>query len=353
MKVLILTNELKNTCGVTSHLYNLSIGLIKNNVDLTIACSGGESVNKFRSLGVNTVIIQQLKHERRNLLNYLTAHIKLFMYLKNNKYDIVHSHHHYCANIAKNVCGILNIKTVQTNHGILPRVGRLKHFAADYYISVNDHINQYMIIEEMISGERISVIYYGIWETECKTKETHKKIRFIAAARLVEEKGIQDYINAVHLLEEKYFEQAEFFFGGEGEYEPVLRKINDKLGGKIIFLGNIINLNMHLDEFDVFVMTSKSKSEGLPMSIIEAAFNKNLIITSNFVGLSYYFTDGVDGIIFENNDIKSLSEKIMFTINNYEDLTHLSLNYHQKAKIKFNAERMVNNTIKLYKSIIR
>lgn len=352
MKILFLTNELKNTCGVTSHLYNLCVGLKKNEVDFEIICGKREAVQKFRDAGLEAYVIPQLLHEKRNVINFIAAHVKLLVHLLNGKYDLVHSHHHYCANIAKNVCKILSIKTVQTNHGILPNVGLLKHFSADYFIALNDHIYDYLATEEKISGERISLIYNGIWEKENKTKERHKKIKFIAAARLVEEKGIQDYIKAVHLLDENYFKEAEFFIGGEGNYGNVLRELNEKLGGKIFFLGNITNLSERFDEFDVFVMTSKSKSEGLPMTIIEAAFAGCSIISSNYYGINKIFNEENGCVTYDCGNLNSLSKKIIAVIENYEASKLNAKKIQEIVTKNFSADAMTQKTIQLYSNII-
>ncbi len=352
MKILFLTNELKNTCGVTSHLYNLCIGLKKNGIDFRIACGGGDSIQKFKDSEISVISIPEILHEKRIIVRFVITHIKLLFYLLSGKYDLVHSHHHYCANIAKNVCRILSIKTVQTNHGILPNVGLLKHFSADYFIAVNDHIYDYLVTEEKISGERKSLIYSGIWEKENKTKERQKKIKFIAAARLVEEKGTQDYIKAVHLLDENYFKQAEFFIGGEGAYENVLRELNEKLGGKIIFLGNVASLSERFDEFDVFVMTSKSKSEGLPITMIEAAFAGCLIISSNYYGINKLFNYDNGCITYECGDYVSLTHKLANVIDNYDEAILLAKKLHKIIIKNFSADTMTQKTIQLYSKII-
>ncbi|MFA5805286.1 MAG: glycosyltransferase family 4 protein [Melioribacteraceae bacterium] len=350
MKILFLTNELKNTCGITSHLYNLCVGLKKNEVDFEIACGKGEEVKIFRDAGLEAHVIPQLLHEKRNVINFITAHVKLLIHLLNGKYDLVHSHHHYCANIAKNVCRILSIKTVQTNHGILPNVGLLKHFSADYFIAVNDHIYDYLVAEEKISGERISLIYSGIWEKENRTKERNKKIKFIAAARHVEQKGIQDYIHAVSLLDDKYFEKAEFYIAGKGDYETNLRDLKDKLASRIIFLGDITNLADQFYEYDVLVMTSRS--EGLSMVMIEAAYAECVVISSQFYGLNKLFNYENGCITYNCGDYQSLSQKIAIVIDNYDEAILLAKKLHKIIIKNFNARNMVNSTIDLYKSIL-
>lgn len=352
MKILFLTDELKNTCGITSHLYNLCVGLKKKEVGFEIICGRGEVIQKFKDAGMEAFVIPQLLHEKRNVINFITAHVKLLIHLLNGKYDLVHSHHHYCANIAKNVCRMLSIKTVQTNHGILPNVGLLKHFSADYFIAVNDHIYDYLTTEEKISKERISLIYNGIWERENTIKEQHKKIKFIAAARLVKEKGIQDYIKAVYLLDEKYFNQAEFFVSGEGAYENVLRELNQKLGGKIFFLGNITNLSERFNEFDVFVMTSKSESEGLPMTIIESAFSGCIILSSKYYGMNKCFSEENGCVTYDCGNINSLSKKIVAIIENYKASKLNAEKFQETVKKNFSAREMVESTISVCKNIL-
>ncbi len=351
MKILILTSELKNTCGVSNHLYNLCIGLKKNSIDITIACPGGESIKRFTDLGVNVCTIPQLMHEKRNILNYINAYFKLFYLIRKNNYNIVHSHNHYCANIAKNVCRLTGIKTIQSNHGILPKIGRLKHFAADYYVAVNDHIKDYMIEQENIPKENIFLIYNGIWKKTNSGRFQRDKIKFIAASRLIKEKGIQDFIKAVHLLDKNIFMKAEFYIAGEGYYEAELNKLNEKLGGRVTFLGNVINLSERLNDYDIFVMATSGKYEGLPMVLIEAAFSGCIIISSSFTEMNKIFSEENGCLLYDKGDAGSLSVKIEYVIGNYPDSLLKAKKLNEIAVRNFGADLMTEKVIQLYSKV--
>ena len=70
---------------------------------------------------------------------------------------------------------------------------------------------------------------------------------------------------------------------GEGEQEKVLRKKikNCGLQNKVIFTGNVNNINEYYNAFDLLLMTSKK--EGLPYVLIEAQANGVPIIASSSI----------------------------------------------------------------------
>jgi len=350
MKLLFLANELDNTNGITSHLFNLCVGLQNHNIKIDIACGEGNAVKKFQDIGINVFIVPQLYHQKRGMINYIIAHIKIFSVIIKGKYDLVHSHHHYSSNIAQNICGLLSIKTVQTNHGLFPAIGRLKHFPSDYVIAVNDYIYNTLLLEKRVAKEKLYLIYNGIWEQIGKKKECGQKIKFISASRLIEEKGIQDFIKAVNLLDDAYFEKAEFCFAGEGPYERELLVLNKKLGNKVLYAGNIINLQERFYEYDVFVFTSKN--EGLPMILIEAAFAGCQIITSRYIGINEIFNEKNGCLTYEKGNITELAEIIKKVIERNEIIKTNADKFQKIAMEYFNAGIMTNKTMEFYYKIL-
>ena len=109
-----------------------------------------------------------------------------------------------------------------------------------------------------------------------------------------------------------------------------------------------------MNDTDVFVLPTRSTAEGFPMTLIEAGYTKNFIITSDFRGLGIYFFDSEkDGLIFKSEDFADLAEKIKFTIDNYEKLTSKIKNFYTKTIDVFNVETMVKRTSNLYNEILK
>jgi L-malate glycosyltransferase len=353
MNSLYLIGELSNSDGVSSHCYNLLSALIADKkMKIYVICSGGDAIDKFRNLGIKVFIYKTFSFQKRSYSNYLFSCILLFKFVLKEKIDIIHSHNHYMASIAFRVSKISKVKTVQTNHGLFPEVGRLNHYSAHFLIVVNDHIKEYLDKNKLFSSDKVSLIRSGIKppSTLACEEKVNDKIKFIAASRLIKEKGFDVYLKAVSILPQKFKENAEFYFAGKGEYEIELLILNKNLKSKVIFLGEILNLKDRLCNYDVFVLPSES--EGFPMTLIEAGLSKCLVISSNFLGLNSVFENEKDGLLFKKGDHHDLAEKIEFVIENFDKLHYLREHFYDKVKVEFSLEKMVSETVELYKKCL-
>ena len=89
------------------------------------------------------------------------------------------------------------------------------------------------------------------------------------------------------------------------------------------------------------------------MTIIEAALNKNLILSSNFLGYDSILKDKVNALIFNVNDSNDLANKLEFAIENFKDMNEIIERSYQDARDEFSLDKMINETILFYKEILR
>lgn len=350
MKILFLTNQLLLTCGVSKHLYEL-LSEFRNNkeLEIIIITGGGNAIDKFNKLGYEIILNEDFKHEERTFIGFIHASFWLFKFLLRRNISIIHSHHHYAANIAQVSKYFFKPKTILTNHGILPEVGILNHFPAENIIAVNQHIQEYLLKDK--KHQSIDLIYTGITNRSAITKSKNNILKIITASRIVEDKSIDTFVKAVSLLPEEIKIKAEFLIAGEGNYLPELVKLESKIQSGVKFIGVIEDLQLFLNQTDIFVMTSVSSTEGFPTTLIEAGYARNLIISSDFRGLKDVFEDNKDGLVFEAGNFKQLSEKLMLVIQNFEAYKNLTENFYRKSIELFDPEVCAQKTYDLYKSI--
>jgi len=350
MNILHLTNELNYTDGVSAHLYNLTIELKKNyDVKPSIICSGGDAVNKFREAGSEIIEYNNLRYSVRSTKNFASAVIFLYKFAKSNKIDILHSHNHYAANIAHRCSKFSGIKTVQTVHGIIPDTGRLSHHPGENFIAVNDHVFR-SLKSKLKNKNKIELIYNGVDFCENIRKKKNEKLIFIAASRFEQGKGLSTFVNAVGRLPDEYRDRADFIIAGEGSFEKELKKLNKDINANINFPGMEKNLRELFMKTDVFIIPSES--EGLPMTMLEAAASMNSIISSDFAGVENILTGNKEGLIFRKNDAEELSRKIIYLIDNPEAAAKYSAAFFKKAKVRFSLSEMGQKHINFYKSLI-
>ena len=354
MNITLLTNELRYTCGVTNHLLQLSNGLskIKGN-KVSIICGGGNGLNRFTNPDIEVIGDKRFLHDNRSLSSYTSAITFLVKYIIKNKIEILHSHSHYTANIAKNASKITRTETIQTNHGLLKPDGRLKHFNAGRYVAINEHIYEYIIKNKIAPKQKISFIRCGIPIPPLMPVKNNSKFKILAASRFVKEKGLYIFIKAVSKLHNDIKAKAEFFIAGEGELKTELLKLNKELGANISFLGSVKDMYGLLSTVNILVYSSTSDWEGFPAVITEAGANGALIISSSFKGVSSVIENNKDGILYKTGDYEDLVKKLSFVIDKYDRYASFPVKFYEKVCELFPLQKMIDKHVELYKTYLR
>ena len=348
--LLILTDDLKYACGVTTHLYNLLLGLIeKNEFEIHLISSGGDSIERFQNLNIRLIEKGCFKYQFKSIFNFLHSILYLTNYVRKHKIELIHSQNHYVANIAFIVSKFLKITTIQSHHNLFTTYGRLSLFKASQHIVVSKRIKDYFLANNIADEKDVFLIRYGIKSENISIEKNMDKITILALSRLIPEKGLDTYIKAVALLPREYFNKVEFYLAGEGIEEKKLTKLISSTGTPIKFLGEIKDSLNTLGKNHIFVITSYWKNEGYPLTIIEAALTNNFIITSDFEGVEEVFENEKDGFVFKNSNPEDLAEKIKYAIDNYHNLTNVIDNCYSKIKKVFNYDKMVENISSIYR----
>ncbi len=349
--ILIITDDLKYACGVTTFLYNFLLGMRDNKeFDMHVICSGGDSIEKFKELGIKLIVRESFKYELKSKLNFFKSIVFLAFYIRKNKIKVIHSQNHYVANIAYLISVFFKIKTIQSHHNLFTKVGRLKQFKASKHIAVSERIRDYIVRNNFVKDSNVFLVRYGIkYQNEVLQKDDNR-INVLAISRFIPEKGMDTFIKAVALLPVRYQKDVDFYLAGEGTEKNYLIGLMKSLNSTIKFLGKAKNPLSLFYKNHIFVMTTNWECEGYPLTLIEAALTKNFIITSNFKGVEEVFLDNKDGFTFRHSNAIDLAEKLKNAIDNYYYLTELIMNYHLKVRRLFNHEKMVNKIIEIYRT---
>lgn len=352
MKILILYNELKTTCGVSkSLLYFLRSIDKKDNIEFYILIGGGDAISKYRELVNNIYVYPRILHSKRSLINFLMSIRFVWKVIRQNKIDIVHSHYHYVANIAEIVSLFCKVKTVQTVHGQIPARGILHHFPANNLIVVNEYL-KYSVLKESGRKKNLAVINTGVFYNRNHLFKNNLMIKIIVGCRLVPGKGIETFINAVEKLPEIIRNRCEIMIAGTGQQEKELVALNDLKKTNIAFLGEIQDFQDLLSTTDIFVLPS-SLDEGFPVSLIEAGLQKNLAILSDLQAYRELLLDKTDVILFKKNNVNDLRDKLIFSIENFEELEYMRTNLNEKMEKNFNIISSKIKLLQLYRELLK
>ena len=135
---------------------------------------------------------------------------------------------------------------------------------------------------------------------------------------------------------------------GDGELRNKLEDMvkHLKLENTIYFLGyqpNILNIIRRLQ----FVVLS-SRWEGLPLTPIETFSMSKTIIASNILGNNEVISDNENGLLFEKDDFKELSRKIIELYSNKFKLKKLELSAKETFMDKYEYKKFIKMYTEVY-----
>jgi len=177
-------------------------------------------------------------------------------------------------------------------------------------------------------------------------KSSSLNLRFLVIARLIWDKGIEYYIEAIKIIKSKY-NNVEFNILGEiGVNNPsaIPKDVVDSWisSGLINYLGTSSDVRNVIKDMDCMILPSIYR-EGVPRTLIEGASMGKPIITTNNVGCKDIVQDGFNGYLCNKKDGKDLAEKIEKFINLSQDQrTNMGINGRSKVENEFDEKIVIN-----------
>lgn len=177
------------------------------------------------------------------------------------------------------------------------------------------------------------------------------KIKFILTARMLKDKGVVEYIDAAKIVEKNCPGRAEWTMAGGIDLDNPAALTEAELNGlikdsQIQWLGYRSDIKDLLSLSHIVVLPSYR--EGLPKSLIEACAIGRPIITTDSVGCRECVDDGKNGFLVPIGDANTLAEKMMYFLNNQDQMKVMGKESREKAVKEFSIEKVINETLALY-----
>jgi glycosyltransferase involved in cell wall biosynthesis len=191
----------------------------------------------------------------------------------------------------------------------------------------------------------------GISKYFYKKNKLHKRdyITCGYVGRVIDKKGWKTFVNAINDLENKKY-NVKGVIVGPGNPDIVNDYIMKLKTSNIInYLGAIPNkkLSAIYEELDLFIFPTMF-NESLGLAPLEAMAHSIPAICSNCDATRSYIKDGVNGFLFEKDNSKELSEKIIKFINLRDDEKN---NFRDAAFKKSLEYRDIDVSAKLYNEL--
>ena len=176
-----------------------------------------------------------------------------------------------------------------------------------------------------------------------------KNKSFLFIGRLLKEKGIYEYIQAAKIVKQRY-PDTKFVVLGSIDESNLGALSQDELSmliadGIIDYPGQVDNVVDWIADSDVFVLPSYR--EGVPRSTQEAMAIGRAVITTDVPGCRETVVDGVNGFLVEKWNPEALAEKMIYFIENPEQIAIMGQESYKIAQEKFDAQKVNQRLLKM------
>lgn len=171
------------------------------------------------------------------------------------------------------------------------------------------------------------------------------KFTFLLISRLITDKGIFEYVQAVKKLKESGVDARFQILGAldpqhkRGIREETVRAWIDS--GTIEYLGTTDDVRGYLAQANCVVLPSYR--EGTPRTLLEAAGSARPIIATNVAGCRQVVEEGVNGLLCTLKDSDHLAQKMKIMMNlPDEQLIEMGLNGRTKVEREFDEQLVID-----------
>lgn len=176
-----------------------------------------------------------------------------------------------------------------------------------------------------IDERKINILHSAIDVNRFKAIRIEKEYDFIFVGVFYEVKQIHLIIEAFQLIY-KRDSSLKLLLVGDGNLMAQLRNQVNILGltNNVFFSGFRKDTEILLNKSKIFIMASKT--EGLPCALMEAMACELMVIVPDIGNLSDIVKSNMNGILVNNLDINSLTDKMKFALSHYNETNEMRKN---------------------------
>ncbi|WP_164721434.1 glycosyltransferase family 4 protein [Maribacter sp. MJ134] len=370
MRIVFLLSRIEQS-GVTTHTIDLARGLIDMGHQVCLITGGkildgtnrvDDFYREFEDMGVT---IKEFDTPRGSILKktYLsiTSILKVIKDIKAYTPDVVHSQSPYMTFIP----WLMGIKYTTTLH-ILYLKKNFKFKNPTHLIAISQESYEFSKKTFGILDKNISLIHHGVSSRYAETIDDTEKIALKNKLGIPGEKLVIGFAGSISLRKGSDILTAAL--------SEIKKEVRDKI--KFVFLGGVQGSEEYLwlkklvkeaqiedifiyvpfedpkpfyDIFDIFVLPSRMES--FPLVTLEAMMSQCCPIRSNTEGAYEQIDHGVNGMLFENENVQELTETLNELIQNSDLRKRLGTAAKQKALEEFTIPVMTNKTLQVYEKI--
>ena len=344
LKILYLVKTM-DVGGAERFTLNLCRYFIDKTSGITVASSGGIFVDQLELAGIKHIKLQH----KPVIKNIFSLYKELIEIINGDDYSIVHCQHRIFTFIMQFVLNkkFILFYTANNMFSDLFQKCIFPNFASAASESIYNNLKN----TSYIKNSKITQINYGVKIPEIY--QSHKGlITFGFFGRLIKEKGIFNLLESVKILASDNL-NFKLIIKGKGELNKITTFIEQNyLSGIISITPPSSDEEEIYKDIDVLVLPTRL-NEGLPISILEAAARRILVVSADAGGVKDFLKDQQTGIMLGSLDPVTIAQALKGIILNFEGYSTILDNALKKVKDEFSLELMDKKFEELYTRILK
>ena len=354
MKIVFLSH-----LDLNLYLFRLPVmkELVKNGYEVYAVCPKGEVFDKFSEFDIKAVAYK-IDRGSLNIFKELKTIQNIKKVINGINPDILHAFMHK-PNIYGNLTGhgctvntITGLGSFFIHNDIKSKI--IKNLIILGYKLTTKNTKKIIfqnsddlkLFSKFLPKEKLVLIKSsGIDTEEFKpiSKSQNHKVIVLMIARVIKDKGVEEYIKAASLLKDK----AEFWYigdidaGNKNAFNPKWKNLK--------YLGFKKNIKELIAKCDIFVLPSYR--EGVPRTLLEASSMAKPIVTTDAVGCKEVVEDNKNGFLVPIKDYKILAKKIEILISNPSLREEFGKYGRIKAIKEFDIKVVIKKYMEVYKEL--
>lgn len=383
IKVLHIITRVANGGADENTLFTIN-GLNKNEYDIDLLAGSESEKEILERISLKSDIdyfkIDSLVRDI-SLHNDIRALFEIYKIIKENNYDIVHTHiakAGVLGRLAAKMAGVPHI--IHGVHGItfpdqiniikrelFKNIERFCGLFTDKFITVGEDMKQKYIQARVGKPDEYITIRSGMELSQFINAADNDSKKIInlkneiglknddliigMVSKLEKRKGYKYYLRVAKKVVES-FPNVKFLIIGNGpEYKRLVKKTKKmNLDKNIIFTGYRTDIADVFSILDVKVLTSLW--EGLPRVLVQAAAVAKPIVTFDVDGAWEIVEEDKNGFIVPMRDIEAMTNKLKLLIEDKRLRERMGEFSQEKVSNAWTIENMVKETDKVYKNLI-
>jgi len=266
-----------------------------------------------------------------NPLYDLIAFVSLFIYIREEGFDLIHTHTSKAGFLGRWAAFFAGVKSVHTVHGfafhdfqnpvvkwLYVFLERITAVITSRLIVVSEQVKIKGLKYKIGKSSKYEVIYELVQFPPVRVINRKKSIPAIVGmvSALKPQKNPYDFIKLAEALSPKY-SSLEFHIVGDGKLASALKRIvaSSEIKDRIKFWGWKKEGWKYMCNFDVLVLTSLF--EGQPHVVVEAMAMGIPVVAYGVDGVNDIIQNGINGFAVTPRNFAELKEKVELVLNDH------------------------------------